>query len=59
MNDFKIYDSFCPVCRAEGELIQTRKKYYVRCSECGDRVKTGYYVKFKEAIRAWKRGLIK
>lgn len=54
----KEYDT-CHVCGGEAEVIKTRVKFYVRCSECGDRVRTGYYASPKEAKKAWKRRLIK
>lgn len=42
----------------DAEVVQTRRKYYVRCSECGDKIRTGYYIKEKEARKAWNRGLL-
>lgn len=51
--------TFCKVCGADAEVIKTRKKFYVRCSECGDKVRTGYYLKEKEAVKAWNRGLVR
>lgn len=50
---------FCKICGAAAEVIKTRKKFYCRCSECGDKIRTGYYPKEKEAVKAWNRGLIK
>ena len=49
----------CHVCGAEAEVIKTRVKFYVRCAECGDQVRTGYYRTPKEARKAWNRRLLK
>ena len=58
MREYDFY-KVCPVCGAGVEIIKTRRKFYCRCSECGDKVRTGYYLKEKEAVKAWNRGMLK